>query len=196
MGVPVSAYLNSHGWLLYTLLRDLFYKSRRSNIDTDVNVWPSGGLSACIFLLRLLNLRSLFQSSHWCKPAAKRISLQSLTLLKSVHPCTLFNDEFFALQKTRCCLEPPTSMSVLTESYPCQCLDMSLLIANSLLHGTTDFHVGTKCTSLYTFQRRVFCKAKNSLLLETTAIRGRTDGNFLQLNRAHFFPAFIKEVRN
>ena len=33
-------------------------------------------------------------------------------MLKIVHPCTIFNDEF-ALLQTRCCWEPRTSMSVL-----------------------------------------------------------------------------------
>ena len=96
-----------------------------------------------------------------------------------------FQRQVFCLAKTRCCLKPPTSMSVLTESYPCQCLDMSLLIANSLLHGTTDLHVGTKCTSVYTFSGIHPCMPEKTSFVDTKlasayppSIHGRTDGEF------------------
>ena len=39
--------------------------------------------------------------------------MRQMSLLKSVHPSTLFNDEFLLIQKAHCCIEPLLFMTVL-----------------------------------------------------------------------------------
>ena len=101
---------------------------------------------------------------------AKRLPLQSLTLCKFWHPCQnlhtsflqakniatawnhrhpwrfwkctslyIFDCEFCLTSKHRVCLIPAASVSLLSV-HPWHPLNMSLLIANSLLRGTTAFH--------------------------------------------------------
>ena len=55
------------------------------------------GLSACIFLVLLYNPAALLLTSKAAAAilaALKRLPLLSLTVSKSVHPCTLLDDEF------------------------------------------------------------------------------------------------------
>ena len=47
--------------------------------------------------------------------------LSSCGLLSSVRPCTLLNDKFF-YRKTYCCLEPPPSVVVCSETKPAKCV--------------------------------------------------------------------------
>ena len=87
-------------------------------------------------------------------------------LLKSVLPCTLFNDKFF-WQKTCYCIEPRPSLGVLKYHLP-------LAFENSGTGYKARTKIkrrhGKKYTSLYIFYLRV-CRA-NTLLRGTTAIRG------------------------
>ena len=69
---------------------------------------------AVLFRLRSINCACTIST-------AKRLPLQSLTLLSNVHPCTLLNDKFF-YRKTCSCLEPRTSLSVLNV-HPCTLLN-------------------------------------------------------------------------
>ena len=64
---------------------------------------------AVLFRLRSINCACTIST-------AKRLPLQSLTLLSNVHPCTLLNDKFF-YRKTCSCLEPRTSS--LKNVHPC-----------------------------------------------------------------------------
>lgn len=121
------------------------------------------GLSACIFLALLAQSRSASPRVEGCRcniAALKRIPLLSLTLSKSVHPCTLLDDEFananslllgttdirvrselisvsksarqFFYRKTCYCLEPLPSVAVLSNVPPCTLLNDEFLLCKNV----------------------------------------------------------------
>ena len=70
---------------------------------------------------------------------AKRLPLQSLTQRQKCTSLYIFDCEFCLTSKHRVCLIPAASVPLLSV-HPWHPLHMSLLIANSLLRGTTAFH--------------------------------------------------------
>jgi len=73
----------------------------------------------------------------------------------------LYNsDDEFALQ-THYCGEPAAAVPLLIGCRPWHPLNMSLLLANSLLRGTTAIHGSSELTSVSKFAREFFAKQKN-----------------------------------
>ena len=110
-------------------------------------------------------LGSIPPFAHRSLRNALRAPLQSLPLLKSVHPCTLFNDEF------RLC------RNIATVWNQRHLLNVSLCTANSLLVNTPDVPVRSECTSVYmlivefTYTCKIFRQPaeKNSARVCTTS---------------------------
>ena len=83
-----------------------------------------------------------------CFPStAKRLPLQSLTQRQKCTSLYIFDCEFCLTSKHRVCLIPAASVPLLSV-HPWHPLHMSLLIANSLLHGITAIHGGSELTSV------------------------------------------------
>ena len=132
------------------------------------------GLSACIFLALLAQSRSASPRVEGCRcniAALKRIPLLSLTLSKSVHPCTLLDDEF---ANANSLLLGTTDIRVRSELISVSKSARQVFLSkNLLLFGTTAIRGGVEqCTSVYIAQRRVLL-CKNSPLHGTTDIRVR-----------------------
>ena len=151
------------------------------------------GLSACIFLALLAQSRSASPRVEGCRcniAALKRIPLLSLTVSKSVHPCTLLDDEF---ANANSLLLGTTDIRVRSELISVSKSARQVFLSkNLLLFGTTAIRGGVEqCTSVYIAQRRVLL-CKNSPLHGTTDIRVRFEMYIL----VHFWTRVLAKPKH